>query len=158
MDCPFMVVNVIYLKTADTDGTPLISEERICLALSAVADTELNLARIGSMYSKADTDIITVSVLLQLGVSAHDHSTPLRVLLNTVSHAPGAARSFGAVLIGYLGLFCMLICVAYVQNAEQCHLQRVVNAGVKKSMTEQIKTNCTSFKTIRVRDELALGP
>lgn len=58
MDCPCMVVNMTYLKTADTDGTPLVSEERICLALSAVADTELNLARIGSMYSKADSAFI----------------------------------------------------------------------------------------------------
>ncbi|KHN76238.1 WD repeat and FYVE domain-containing protein 3 [Toxocara canis] len=86
--------------TADADGTPLVNEERICLALSAVADTELNVARIGSMYSKADAAFIAPF----LGVSIHDHSTPLRVLLNTVSHAPGPARSFGAVLLGYLGM------------------------------------------------------
>uniref|UniRef100_A0A0M3IYN0 Beige/beach protein-related (inferred by orthology to a S. mansoni protein) n=1 Tax=Anisakis simplex TaxID=6269 RepID=A0A0M3IYN0_ANISI len=87
-------------QTADSDGTPLVSEERICLALSAVADTELNVARIGSMYSKADAAFIAPF----LGVSLHDHNTPLRVLFNTVSHAPGPARSFGAVLLGYLGM------------------------------------------------------
>lgn len=108
-------------------------------------------------------NLITVSVILQLGVSPHDHSTPLRVLLNTISHAPGAARSFGAVLIGYLGLYCIFICVVYVENAEQyhsSHLLRVLDAGAKKSTIEckWIKTNYRAQKTIRVRDALALGP
>ncbi|VDN42272.1 unnamed protein product [Gongylonema pulchrum] len=87
----------------------LIAEERICLSLSAVANSELSVSRIGSIYNKADSAFIAryVSLLLlsffQIGVSVHDKSTPLRVLLNTATHALGPARSFGAVLLGYLG-------------------------------------------------------
>lgn len=87
-------------QTIEADESPLIAEERICLALSAVAVTELNVSRIGSMYNKADSAFIAPF----LGVSVHDHSTPLRVLLNTIAHAPGPARSFGAVVVGYLGM------------------------------------------------------
>uniref|UniRef100_A0A1I7XKI0 Anaphase-promoting complex subunit 1 n=1 Tax=Heterorhabditis bacteriophora TaxID=37862 RepID=A0A1I7XKI0_HETBA len=40
----------------------------------------------------------------RLGISLNDNSTPLRILLNTAAHAPGAGRAFGAVVIGYLGM------------------------------------------------------
>ncbi|PIO62200.1 hypothetical protein TELCIR_16253 [Teladorsagia circumcincta] len=40
----------------------------------------------------------------KLGISSSDNSTPLRIMTNTVAHAPGAGRAFGAVIIGYLGM------------------------------------------------------
>uniref|UniRef100_A0A914ZRD5 WD repeat and FYVE domain-containing protein 3 n=1 Tax=Parascaris univalens TaxID=6257 RepID=A0A914ZRD5_PARUN len=160
-------------QTADTDGTPLISEERICLALSAVADTELNLARIGSMYSKADSAFIAPF----LGVSAHDHSTPLRVLLNTVSHAPGAARSFGAVLIGYLGMrtfaplpvtrllesiggvSCLFGLVAMATDSQELYASlKALAAAVKTDISISAALNATrSYQTLAVLLEGKIG-
>ncbi|ETN78724.1 hypothetical protein NECAME_10189 [Necator americanus] len=44
------------------------------------------------------------NLLFCLGISSSDNSTPLRIMLNTVFHAPGSGRAFGAVIIGYLGM------------------------------------------------------
>ncbi|MFH4977645.1 hypothetical protein AB6A40_004354 [Gnathostoma spinigerum] len=87
-------------QMAGMDGAALIPEERVCISLSAAAVMELTVARICSMYSQADGSLIAS----YLGLSAHDRSTPLRVLSNTIAHAPGPARAFGAVVIGYLGM------------------------------------------------------
>ena len=39
----------------------------------------------------------------QLGMSAHENATPIRILHNSAGHLSGPARSFGAILMGYLG-------------------------------------------------------
>ena len=39
-----------------------------------------------------------------MGISPQDNSTPLRIVVNTAAHAPGGGRSFGAVVVGYLGM------------------------------------------------------
>ncbi|VDN02986.1 unnamed protein product [Thelazia callipaeda] len=88
-----------FKKTVSEDA-PLIVEERISLSLTAVANSELSVSRFGLIYSKADSAFIARYV----GVSIHDRSTPLRILLNTVTHAAGPARTIGAVLLGYLGM------------------------------------------------------
>ncbi len=40
----------------------------------------------------------------QLGLSAHDNVTPVRILANSAGHLAGAGRSFAAVLIGNIGM------------------------------------------------------
>uniref|UniRef100_A0A1I7TDI9 WD repeat and FYVE domain-containing protein 3 n=1 Tax=Caenorhabditis tropicalis TaxID=1561998 RepID=A0A1I7TDI9_9PELO len=87
-------------QTANADRTPLFHEEKIVFSLSAAATQELTLAKIRTMYGKMDADILSQ----HLGISSNDHSTPLRVLCNTISHAPGAGRTFGGVIVGYLGM------------------------------------------------------
>lgn len=42
--------------------------------------------------------------LFQLGLNSTDNGTPLRTLLNAAKHAAGTGRSFGAVVVGYLGM------------------------------------------------------
>uniref|UniRef100_A0A0N5AD46 BEACH-type PH domain-containing protein n=1 Tax=Syphacia muris TaxID=451379 RepID=A0A0N5AD46_9BILA len=95
--CPHYIGN---FQNIASDGLSLVSEDRICLSLSAASSAELTISQIGSMYSKADSAFIAP----YLNVSPRDHSTPLRVLLNIASHALGSSRSFGAVVIGYLGM------------------------------------------------------
>ncbi|KAM3726430.1 WD repeat and FYVE domain-containing protein [Dirofilaria immitis] len=129
---------------------PLIAEERICLSLSAVASKEMSASRIGSMYSKADSAFIA----RYAGVSIHDRSTPLRVLLNTVTHAPGAARSFGAVLLGYLGmrLFTpcpvtrLLDCVGGIS----CLFGLVAMATTSQELYASLKALTTAVKTDKI--------
>ncbi|CAI2350201.1 unnamed protein product [Caenorhabditis sp. 36 PRJEB53466] len=87
-------------QTASPERTALVHEEKIVFSLSAAATQELTLAKIRAMYGKMDSEILSQ----HLGISANDHSTPLRVLCNTISHAPGAGRTFGGVVVGYLGM------------------------------------------------------
>ncbi|KAL3982042.1 Beige/BEACH domain family protein [Acanthocheilonema viteae] len=130
--------------------TPLIAEERICLSLSAVANKELSVSRIGSIYSKADSAFIA----RYIGVSIHDRSTPLRILLNTVTHAPGPARSFGAVLLGYLGirLFTpfpvtrLLDCVGGIS----CLFGLVAMATTSQELYASLKALTTAVKTDKI--------
>ncbi|MCP9266082.1 WD repeat and FYVE domain-containing protein 3 [Dirofilaria immitis] len=125
-------------------------QERICLSLSAVASKEMSASRIGSMYSKADSAFIA----RYAGVSIHDRSTPLRVLLNTVTHAPGAARSFGAVLLGYLGmrLFTpcpvtrLLDCVGGIS----CLFGLVAMATTSQELYASLKALTTAVKTDKI--------
>ncbi|EJW79911.1 hypothetical protein WUBG_09178, partial [Wuchereria bancrofti] len=130
--------------------TALIAEERICLSLSAVANKELSASRIASIYSKADSAFIARYV----GVSIHDRSTPLRVLLNTVTHTSGPARSFGAVLLGYLGmrLFTpcpvtrLLDCVGGVS----CLFGLVAMATTSQELYASLKALNTAVKTDKI--------
>lgn len=87
-------------QTANLERTPLFHEEKIVFSLSAAATQELTLAKIRTMYGKMDAEILSQ----HLGISPNDHSTPLRVLCNTISHAPGPGRTFGGVVVGYLGM------------------------------------------------------
>ncbi|OZC09884.1 hypothetical protein X798_02990 [Onchocerca flexuosa] len=125
-------------------------QERICLSLSAVANKEMSASQIGSIYSKADSAFIARYV----GVSIHDRSTPLRVLLNTVTHASGPARSFGAVLLGYLGmrLFTpcpvtrLLDCVGGIS----CLFGLVAMATTSQELYASLKALTTAVKTDKI--------
>ncbi|CAI5448055.1 unnamed protein product [Caenorhabditis angaria] len=87
-------------QTVEKCAMALVQEEKIVFSLSAAATQELTLAKIRAMYGKIEAEILSH----HLGISPNDHSTPLRVLTNTVSHAPGPGRSFGGVIVGYLGM------------------------------------------------------
>jgi len=78
----------------------LVAEERLVLGLTARAVSQMTLARLRKVFSRADGK----AVARTLGLSTHENATPIRVLHNACAHLPGAARPLGAVLIGYLGI------------------------------------------------------
>lgn len=80
--------------------SPLLQEERVCFGLNAKAMSQLTLARIRKVYSRADNKAIAK----QLGMSSHENATPIRILHNAAGHLAGAARSLGGVVVGYLGV------------------------------------------------------
>ncbi|VDK60849.1 unnamed protein product, partial [Cylicostephanus goldi] len=106
------------LQALGPERTSLVQEEKIVFALNGMATSEMTLAKIRTVYNKLDAEILAPHVSIKvlcwptyvtLGISSSDNSTPLRIMLNTVAHAPGAGRSFGAVIIGlnrsrYLGM------------------------------------------------------
>ncbi|KAK0399841.1 hypothetical protein QR680_003241 [Steinernema hermaphroditum] len=94
---PYYIGN---FQTVGVEGGPLVPEEKVAFSLSASSTSELTLYKIRSMYSKRDSELISAL----LGISVHDNTTPLRVVPNGVLHANGTARSFGAVIMGYLGM------------------------------------------------------
>ena len=59
----------------------------------------MTVAKIRKVYNRVDGK----SIAKQLGMSAHENATPIRILHNSAGHLNGAARSFGAILMGYLG-------------------------------------------------------
>lgn len=59
----------------------------------------MTIAKIRKVYNKFDAKCIAK----QLGMSAHENATPIRILHNSAAHLSGPARSFGAILMGYLG-------------------------------------------------------
>ncbi|KAK5969779.1 hypothetical protein GCK32_006168 [Trichostrongylus colubriformis] len=88
------------LQAIGPERTSLVQEEKIVFALNGMATCEMTLAKIRTVHTKLDAEILAP----HLGISSSDNSTPLRVMTNTVAHAPGAGRAFGAVIIGYLGM------------------------------------------------------
>lgn len=78
----------------------LVAEERVVFGLNAKAMTQLTLAKIRKVYSKADNKAIAK----QLGMSSHENATPIRILHNSAGHLAGAARSLGGIVVGYLGV------------------------------------------------------
>ncbi|GMT24191.1 hypothetical protein PFISCL1PPCAC_15488, partial [Pristionchus fissidentatus] len=88
------------LQTVGIDRGPLVQEEKIIFSLNGAAVDELTLAKIRGLYCQLDADM---SAGL-LGLNSSDNSSPLRILLNTSSHAFGPGRSFGAIIVGYLGM------------------------------------------------------
>lgn len=46
------------LQNSCADGFSIVSEDRICLSLSAASSAELTISQVGSMYSKADSAFI----------------------------------------------------------------------------------------------------
>ncbi|XP_022643815.1 WD repeat and FYVE domain-containing protein 3-like isoform X2 [Varroa destructor] len=80
-------------------GGMQVSEERITFGLNATAVSTMTLAKMRRVYSKHDCKAIAK----MLGLSSHENATPIRILHNSAAHLAGAARSLGAVLIGYLG-------------------------------------------------------
>ena len=61
----------------------------------------MTIAKIRKVYNKTDAK----SIAKQLGMSAHENATPIRILHNSCGHLSGPARSFGSILMGYLGKF-----------------------------------------------------
>ena len=80
--------------------TSQIAEEKIIFGLNAVAMSAMTLAKIRKVYSKVDNK----SVAKQLGMSANENATPIRVIHNSAGHLLGPARPLGGVIIGYLGV------------------------------------------------------
>lgn len=79
---------------------PLVPEERVVFGLNARAMSQLTLAKIRKVYSRADNKAIAK----QLGMSSHENATPIRILHNSAGHLAGPARSLGGVVVGYLGV------------------------------------------------------
>ncbi|XP_059488715.1 WD repeat and FYVE domain-containing protein 3 [Neocloeon triangulifer] len=79
---------------------PLIAEEKLMFGLNSKAVSQLTLAKIRKVYSRADNRAIAK----QLGMSSHENATPIRVLHNSAGHLSGPARTLGGVVIGYLGV------------------------------------------------------
>lgn len=80
--------------------TPLVSEEKVVFGLNAKALSQLTLAKIRKVYSKADNK----SIAKQLGMSSHENATPIRILHNSAGHLAGPSRTLGGVVVGYLGV------------------------------------------------------
>ncbi|XP_043246907.1 WD repeat and FYVE domain-containing protein 3-like, partial [Amphibalanus amphitrite] len=126
----------------------LIPEERVMLGLNAVATSQLTLAKIRKVYSKADNR----SIAKQLGMSSHENATPIRILHNAGGHLSGPARTLGGVVIGYLGVrvFCARPVARMVENVGSTSLVlgliamaadvEGLYAGVK-ALTCVVKTN-----------------
>ncbi|KAJ8676714.1 hypothetical protein QAD02_012501 [Eretmocerus hayati] len=81
-------------------SSSLASEERVALGLNAKAMSQLTLAKIRKVYSRADNK----SIAKQLGMSSHENATPIRVLHNSAGHLSGPARALGGIVVGYLGV------------------------------------------------------
>jgi len=103
---------------------PLVPEERVVFGLNAKAMSNLTLAKIRKVYSRADNKAIAK----QLGMSSHENATPIRlvvflnhqicftiyiliafnffysILHNSAGHLAGPARTLGGVVVGYLGV------------------------------------------------------
>ncbi|XP_058804217.1 WD repeat and FYVE domain-containing protein 3 isoform X1 [Phymastichus coffea] len=77
-----------------------VSEEKVVFGLNAKAMSQLTLAKIRKVYSRADNK----SIAKQLGMSSHENATPIRVLHNSAGHLSGPARALGGVVVGYLGV------------------------------------------------------
>jgi len=58
----------------------------------------MTVTKIKKVYNKFDSKFIS------LNTSAHEGTTPVRVLFNAAVHLSGAARSLGAVLVGHTGV------------------------------------------------------
>ena len=66
----------------------------------------MTIAKIRKVYNKTDAK----SIAKQLGMSAHENATPIRILHNSCGHLSGPARSFGSILMGYLGKHVYKLC------------------------------------------------
>ena len=77
----------------------IIAEDKIIFGVHAHAMSLMTVARIRKVYNKTDAK----SIAKQLGMSAHENATPIRILHNSAAHLSGSARSFGSILMGYLG-------------------------------------------------------
>lgn len=88
------------LKRCGEPLSPLTPEERVAFGLNAKAMSQLTLARIRKVYSRADNKTIAK----QLGMSSNENATPIRILHNSAGHLAGAARTLGGVVVGYLGV------------------------------------------------------
>ena len=71
----------------------VVPEERIMFGVHAHAVSLMTVAKIRKVYNKLDAK----NVARQLGMSAHENATPIRVLHNSAGHLGGPARTFGAI-------------------------------------------------------------
>ncbi len=98
----YLVSIGVYVHTqSDHSETtaPVVPEERIIFGVHAHAMSLMTVAKIRKVYNKTDAK----SIAKQLGMSAHENATPIRILHSSAGHLSGPARSFGAILMGYLG-------------------------------------------------------
>nr|CAD7262381.1 unnamed protein product [Timema shepardi] len=118
------------LQAPQLNGTEplpaLVTEEKAIFGLNAKAVSQLTLAKIRKVYSKADNKAIAK----QLGMSSHENATPIRILHNSAGHLGGPARSLGGVVIGYLGVrvFSPRPVVRMVENVGGCSVLLVLQA------------------------------
>ncbi len=94
------MVSCCFCHTDKKDAAnPLISEEKTVFGVHAHAMSLMTIAKMRKVYNKTDAK----SIAKQLGMSAHENATPIRILHNSCGHLSGPARSFGSILMGYLG-------------------------------------------------------
>ncbi|XP_058460935.1 WD repeat and FYVE domain-containing protein 3 isoform X2 [Malaya genurostris] len=89
-------------KLLDDFVSPLVPEEHVVFGLNARAVSNITLSKIRKVYSRLDCKAIAK----QLGMNSHDNATPIKILHNSAGHLAGPARTFGGVMIGYLGIRC----------------------------------------------------
>ena len=82
----------------------------------------MTVAKIRKVYNKTDAK----SIAKQLGMSAHENATPIRILHNATGHLNGAARSFGAILMGYLGMIIYTAtCIHFLLKLLICDVSQI---------------------------------
>ena len=80
-------------------GAAILPEEKIMFSVHAHAMSLMTIAKIRKIYTTTDAK----SIAKQLAMSPRENATPIRILHNSAAHLSGSARSFGAILMGYLG-------------------------------------------------------
>ena len=92
--------NVISPPSDSTEpGAAILPEEKIMFGVHAHAMSLMTIAKIRKVYTTTDAK----SISKQLAMPARENATPIRILHNSAAHLSGSARSFGAILMGYLG-------------------------------------------------------
>ena len=92
--------NVISPRSDSTEpGAAILAEEKIMFGVHAHAMSLMTIAKIRKVYTTTDAK----SISKQLTMPARENATPIRILHNSAAHLSGSARSFGAILMGYLG-------------------------------------------------------
>ncbi|VDM30874.1 unnamed protein product [Hydatigera taeniaeformis] len=79
---------------------PLFSEEKLSFAACGSTYVTLTITRIRRVYNPTDAALICKVLHMPL----RENLTPIRVLRNLATQLSGAARSLGAVLVGYQGV------------------------------------------------------
>ncbi|KAH9280985.1 WD repeat and FYVE domain-containing protein 3 [Echinococcus granulosus] len=79
---------------------PLFSEEKLSFAACGSTYVTLTITRIRRVYNPTDAALICKVLHMPL----RENLTPIRVLRNLATQLAGAARSLGAVLVGYQGV------------------------------------------------------
>eukprot|EP00108_Taenia_solium_P001272 TsM_001024900 transcript=TsM_001024900 gene=TsM_001024900 len=79
---------------------PLFAEEKLSFAACGRTYVTLTITRIRRVYNPTDAALICKVLHMPL----RENLTPIRVLRNLATQLAGAARSLGAVLVGYQGV------------------------------------------------------
>ncbi|KAL5107634.1 WD repeat and FYVE domain-containing protein 3 [Taenia crassiceps] len=79
---------------------PLFAEEKLSFAACGSTYVTLTITRIRRVYNPTDAALICKVLHMPL----RENLTPIRVLRNLATQLAGAARSLGAVLVGYQGV------------------------------------------------------
>jgi hypothetical protein len=83
-----------------TSLTALVSEEKVIFGLHSSNEFEITMVKFRKIYNKNDSRTIGK----QLNLPSNESLTPLRILANTAGQLNGPARSFGGLVIGYMGV------------------------------------------------------